>query len=66
MVSNEESMNKVYMGQSSKQSIKQSLNGATIQTLEQILFQKNVSVRQRIKNDGCLEQIKAKCFNEDA
>lgn len=58
-------MNKVYMGQSSKQSIKQSLNGAAIQTLEQILFQKNVSVRQRIQNDGGLEQIKAKCFNED-
>lgn len=64
-VSNEESTDKVYMGQSSKQSLNQTPNGSAIQTLEQTFFQKNVSVKQKIQNDGCLEQINTKCFNED-
>lgn len=62
MVSNEETTNKVYMG---LWLLNQSLNGPAIETLKQIFFQKNVRVRQKIQNDGCLEQINAKCSNED-
>lgn len=39
-VSSEESTNKVYMGQSSKQSLKQSLNGSATQTPNRFSFRK--------------------------
>lgn len=65
MVSIEETTNKVYVGLCFKQFLNQSVNGPAIETLEQIFFQKNIPVRQRIQNYGCLEQMNAKCSNED-